>query len=856
MRRRTLLWIWTALVVVAFVAPRWLPAPPASADFPTESDNTIHYEIEATLDAKTHEIQARGTLRWKNDSPVEVPEMRLHLYLNAFKDERSTFMRESGGAHRGHKFDRRAPGWIRLASFAPKGGENLLPDDPADYEYIHEDDGNTDDQTVIRIPLTTPIPAGEEGVFEVTWTSKMPKVFARTGQGGDGAFFMVAQWFPKPGVWEIDPEDPDGGWCWNCHQFHGSSEFYADYGTYDVTITVPERFEERLGASGRRMDLEDAATDHLGRKNTDGSVTYRHVAEHVHDFAWVCGEDFQVHPHTFPGGAGVDEAEQQRVADILGVPASDLDLPEVTVYVLLQPEHEDQLARHTRAVDNALTYMGFWYGPYPYPTLTVVDPDHRGRDAGGMEYPTLITGGTRYVRAARQTSPEGVLVHEFGHQHFYGLLGSNEFRHAWMDEGMCTFATGKVLMKAYPGYEAATWYAGWPHYGERPFDFAGLTKASRKATPLLDDLLDDDWKLPFGKLAIVDSIAETFGADDPPEEISLWAGYGEITPLSFLREVPTLTHVRTRPSSTKEYERARNAATPMTDPIAGRRAWEYMSRRSYGNNSYRRTASTLRTLEGYLGEAVMLKAMRAYCAAWRFKHPRPEDFYKALNDMAVAEGKGDIRWLLEQLFERAETFDFGIESVQVHPLPGAPEPGAAGDGAGDDGATDGVPAGDKAEGEKAGGEKAKAPTRFESQVTVRRYGGVRIPIDVRLRFEDGTVRDFLWDRDDTLREYRMNLADDGTWSRGALAEEPVPQHGEDLARVTPTRESQQRWARLRIRGEQKVRSAEVDPYRAYGLDGDRTNDGRSTERNRGAGLQLALRALGWIQLSNSWYGSL
>ena len=833
MRRRTLLWIWAGLAVVGALAPRFLPTPPAAAEFPAESDNTLHYEIDAALDAKTHEIAATGVLRWRNDSPVEVPEVRLHLYLNAFKNERSTFMRESGGSHRGHKFDKSSPGWVDLHSFKPKGGENLLPDDPAAYEYIHEDDGNTDDQTVIRIPLKTPIPPGEEATFELAWTSKMPKVFARTGQGGNGAFFMVAQWYPKPGVWEIDPENPEGGWCWNCHQFHGSSEFYSSYGSYDVRMTVPPQFEEKVGASGKRVDLDDASTKHLGRRNDDGTITYRHTVDHVHDFAWVCGEDFEVHPLTFEGGAGVDPEEQQRVASILGVPPSKLDLPEVTVYVLLQPEHADQLERHKNAVFNALTYMGFWYGPYPYPTLTVVDPDHRGRDAGGMEYPTLITGGTRFVRAAKQTSPEGVLIHEFGHQHFYGMLGSNEFRHAWMDEGMCTFATGKVLMKAYDGYQPAVWYAGWPHYGERPFAFKGLTAQSRAAMPFASDLFDDELKVPFGKLGLVKTIAKAFGADSPPDEVSLWAGYGEVTPLSFLREVPTLTHLHNRASSTKEYERVRNAGTPTTDPIAGRRAWEYMSRRSYGNNSYRRTASSLRTLEGYLGEDVMLKAMRAYCAAWRFKHPRPDDFYEAINDAAKASGKGDIQWLLDELFKRSSRFDFGIESVQSYRMPGAP----------------------KTDGEE--GAEAKEPlTLWESNVVVRRFGAARLPIDVRLRYEDGTVRDFRWDRDDALREYEMTLADDGTWSRGALRDAPLPPHGPELARVTPQRETQQRWARIRIRDSKKVQSAEVDPDYVYSLDVDRTNDGYSTKKNRGAALQLAIRALGWVELSNSWYGGL
>lgn len=824
MRRRTLLLLWGLLALLANLLPAYLPAPPAAADFPEASPEILAYAIDASLDPKSYRIDAKGTLRWKNTSPVEVREMRLHLYLNAFKNERSTFMRESQGSHRGHKFDPTKPGWIKLLSFKRPDGSELV--DPDKLEFVHEDDGNTDDETVVRIPLQTSIPAGGEAVFELTWQSRMPRVFARTGQGGNGAFFMVAQWYPKPGVWEEDVVDGETAWRWNCHQFHGSSEFYADYGSYDVHLTVPTRFEGRLGATGQRVDMGDASTAHLGRRNEDGSVTYRHKAEHVHDFAWVCGEDFELYEVKFDKSWLGDEhkKEQWRVAQIMDVPVESLDLPEVTVYFLLQPEHADQLERHRAAVFNALAYMGWWFGPYPYPTLTVVDPDHRGRDAGGMEYPTLITGGTRYIRAARQTSPEGVLVHEFGHQHFYGLVGTNEFRHAWMDEGMNTYATAKVLMKAYEGYTPATWYGGLPVYGQRPFEFRGLAATARKAMPFVDPLFDDALKVPFGDLALVKSIAGWMGVEHPKKKISVWGGYGEVTPLSFLREVPTLTHLQPLPSSSREWERTSNARTPPTDPIAGRRAWEYATRRSYGNNSYSRTAASLRTIEGYVGEQTMVRIMRTYCQRHRFAHPEPRDFYDVVTEVAKKDGKGDVRWLLRELFESDTTFDFGIDTI----------------------AANGLPKVDPKSDEKTG---------FESLVVVRRYGGVRMPIDVRVRFADGQVRDFLWERDDSLREYAVSPQENSV-IRGDLKPEAVTMENNALSRVTRQRPEQARWIKLRFRGPVKAVSAEVDPYYAYGLDRDRTNDGRATERNPGAARQYALRALGWVQLSTSFYGGL
>ena len=94
------------------------------------------------------------------------------------------------------------------------------------------------------------------------------------------------------------------------------------------------------------------------------------------------------------------------------------------------------------------------YGKYPYDVLTVVDPPYGGMGAGGMEYPTFITAGTSYWPAAHKLSPEGVIVHEFGHQFWYGLVGNNEFEEAWLDEGIISFSSGKVLERAYgPNYE-------------------------------------------------------------------------------------------------------------------------------------------------------------------------------------------------------------------------------------------------------------------------------------------------------------------------------------------------------------------------------------------------------------------
>jgi aminopeptidase N len=122
--------------------------------------------------------------------------------------------------------------------------------------------------------------------------------------------------------------------------------------------------------------------------------------------------------------------------------------------LLLQPEHASQADRHFAATRATLQYYGEWFGPYPYGHITIVDPAFQS-GAGGMEYPTLFTAGTRWLAPDRVTTPEAVTVHEAGHQFWYGLVGNNEFEDAWMDEGFTTFSTARTVAQAFdPNYLA------------------------------------------------------------------------------------------------------------------------------------------------------------------------------------------------------------------------------------------------------------------------------------------------------------------------------------------------------------------------------------------------------------------
>jgi hypothetical protein len=384
---------------------------------PPLSPRNVTYSIDGRLDPASRTITASEIITWRNITANPASDLEFHLYWNAWKNARSTFMRESAleSSGSGPAAARRRPDeWSRIdVTSIAVGGSDLT----ASTRFIAPDDENPDDETVMAIPLAQPIAPGGSATIDVRWTAHVPRTFARTGAIGN--FFFVAQWFPKLGVLQ------DEGW--NCHQFHSGTEFFSDYGVYDVSLTVPSGWP--LGATGVQRER---------RENTDRTTTHRYYQEDVHDFAWTTSSDFIVQTARFEHAT----------------------LPPVEMRLLLQPEHANQAERHFDATRTTLKYYGEWYGAYPYGHITIVDPAYQS-GAGGMEYPTLFTAGTRWLAPARVTTPEGVTVHEAGHQFWYGIVGNNEFEDAWMDEGFNTFSTARAVAQVYdPNYLALRYFGG------------------------------------------------------------------------------------------------------------------------------------------------------------------------------------------------------------------------------------------------------------------------------------------------------------------------------------------------------------------------------------------------------------
>lgn len=364
------------------------------------SQRVVHYEIDAKYDAASHTVNASEVLTYHNLTGQALDHFPFHLYQNAFQPN-STFVREAKVAGNRdtsyEKWETKEYGSEDIQSIEVVGQGDLT----SRLKFIQPDDSNKDDKTVVDLPLAKPIPAGEYVQFKISFQTKFPETQARSGWKRD--FVLGGQWFPKVGVW----------WhgAWNCHQYHAMTEFFADFGVYDVKLTVPQY--EVVGASGVKVGEV---------QNSDETKTVSYHGDDIHDFAWTASPRYKVKEDgVFQGQMGP-----------------------VQMRILMQPAHWSQVGRHEKILKESLEHFESWYGPYPYKTITLVDPEPDSA-AGGMEYPTFITGDTSWFMPEGLHLPELVVEHEFGHQYWYGMVATNEFEDAWMDEGINSYTEVKVL---------------------------------------------------------------------------------------------------------------------------------------------------------------------------------------------------------------------------------------------------------------------------------------------------------------------------------------------------------------------------------------------------------------------------
>lgn len=549
------------------------------------SPRNANYTIDVRLDAAARTLTGRETIEWTNISGAPTAELQFHLYYNAWRNRDSTWMREHRVSAWWSRIRARRPedfGSIDVTSIKVTSPVTAAADLTKAIRFIAPDDGNQHDRTVMAVSLPAAVAPGQKVRVDIEFTARIPRAFPRTGFVGN--YFFIAQWFPKLGVL-----DPSGRW--NCHQFHVATEFFADFGVYDVRMTVPRGWP--LAATGRERERKD---------NADGTTTHRYYQEDVHDFAWTTSPDF---------------IERRERFERTGLTPVDMRL-------MLLPGHEDLAERHFDAARATLRYYGEAFGPYPYGHLTMVDPAFESQ-SDGMEYPTLFTVGTWWLMPRADTYLEDTVVHETGHQWWYGMVATNEFEDAWMDEGINQYANARLMAEQFP------------HGREVRRYFGGLV-------PWV--LADVRWD--------------------------------------------RLTHGEYRP----DYRGAPTVDVPSTPSF---RYWP----RDSGPITYSKPALWLHTLERALGWTTVQQSLATFFERWRFRHPRPGDFFSVVNEVS---GR-DLMPFFDQVYRGSAVFDYGVENVTTSERDG----------------------------------------RVISDVVVRRYGDGIFPVTVLVTLANGEQRRFSWD---------------------------------------------------------------------------------------------------------------
>ncbi len=386
-------------------AARADPDSPRPAGTAVSSAAVASYAMKASLDPSEHRVRGSATVRWTNRSALPQHELYWHLYLNAFESGDTIFFRShKGPGFRGSGLPERWGSIELRRMFVRELGRDIWP------EAEPHSPGEPADRTDIRVPLPRAVAPGEALTIELEWVSELPSLVLRTGFVRD--FHMVAQWFPK-----LARLEPDGSWAH--FALHRHSEFYADFGEYDVTVVTP--VEMVVGATGELVS----------ERRQGPSVERRFVARPVHDFAFAAWRGFRELDAQGPGGVRLR---------------------------CLYPPGEERAARAELAASRAgLAELSRAYGGYPYPSLTIVHPPEWALEAGGMEYPTLITTGGRWLwRRLGIRWLEQVTAHELGHQWFYGLVATDEHRWPFLDEGLTTFVEAELLESWLPGASLAS----------------------------------------------------------------------------------------------------------------------------------------------------------------------------------------------------------------------------------------------------------------------------------------------------------------------------------------------------------------------------------------------------------------
>lgn len=369
--------------------------------------NHVDYKMDIRMDVETHQFNGEQWLTFTNNSPDTLKEAFYHLYFNAFQPESMMDTRS-----------RNLPdpdGRVKDRIFHLNANE-------VGYHQVHflEQDGKQVEfdvqQTVLKVKFQRPIAPGDATVLHMKFDSQVPVQIRRSGRdNSEDIAYSMSQWYPKLAMYDSDGWHPDP---------YVGREFYGEFGNFAVNITIDKDYV--VGGTGVLTNPEEIGHGYAPEpaQRMSNKITYKFVAENVHDFAWAADPEYTHDVVQMENGPDIHFFYKESTAKV---------------------ENWKKLEETAPAYFN---YMAEHFGTYQYPQFSVVQAGD-----GGMEYPmaTFIVGGGDAWEGFL-----GLFVHEATHNWYYGMLGSNEAAYPWMDEGFTTFAedeTMTALLKRKAGYD-------------------------------------------------------------------------------------------------------------------------------------------------------------------------------------------------------------------------------------------------------------------------------------------------------------------------------------------------------------------------------------------------------------------
>ena len=377
----------------------------------------VNYKIDVKLNDKTHELSAFETIEYINNSPDDLNFIYFHLWPNAYDNNSTALAKQKFEDGRWRKLFRveEQRGYIDSIDFNVNGQKVKW-----EFDKEHID--------ICKIILNETLKSGSKITISTPFHVKIPKgVTSRLGHIKQS--YQITQWYPKPAVYDK--------YGWHQMPYLDMGEFYSEFGSFDVSITLPKNYV--VGATGDLQNQEETEwLNNLAKKTSkitsfdkdDNSFpesssqlkTIRFKQSKVHDFAWFADKRFHV------------------LKDQVELPTSKR---KVTTWAMFTNDDADLWLKSNEYINDALYYYSKWYGDYPYNHCTAVLSAISA--GGGMEYPNITVIGSN----SNSMGLEVVIMHEVGHNWFYGILGSNERDFVWMDEGINSFSEARYMRTKY-----------------------------------------------------------------------------------------------------------------------------------------------------------------------------------------------------------------------------------------------------------------------------------------------------------------------------------------------------------------------------------------------------------------------